>query len=114
VLKFAERFKWFTVTEKTKIRVFWDVAPRGVDEVGDDHCPDDGRQYAPLKGRSTPTRPHGATSRKAVVFALAAVRTWNLTTEKTFFTCLSVCLIALFVSLEEIVEEKHLKSLTPG
>jgi hypothetical protein len=37
------------------------------------------RQYAPLKRRSTPTRLHGTTSQKDLIFILTAVRTWNLT-----------------------------------
>jgi hypothetical protein len=37
------------------------------------------RQYPPLKGRCTPARLHGATSQKALVVILVAVRTWNLT-----------------------------------
>jgi hypothetical protein len=37
------------------------------------------RQYAPLKCQSTSTRLHSATSQKAVIIILAAVRTLNLT-----------------------------------
>jgi hypothetical protein len=41
---------------------------------------DDGRQYAPLKRRSTSTWLHGATSQKTLNFILTTVRAWNLTT----------------------------------
>jgi hypothetical protein len=36
------------------------------------------RQYAPLKCLSTQTRLHGAITQMALIFLLAAVRTWNL------------------------------------
>jgi hypothetical protein len=35
-------------------------------------------QYTPLKRRSTPTRLHGCTSQKALIFILVAVITGNL------------------------------------
>jgi hypothetical protein len=37
------------------------------------------RQFTPLKHRSTPTRLHGGITRKALIFIVASVRTWNLT-----------------------------------
>jgi hypothetical protein len=42
------------------------------------------RQYAPLKHQSTPTL-HAAIYQKALIFTLAAVRTWNL----KMYVCLS-------------------------
>jgi hypothetical protein len=50
-----------------KIRAFWDIAPSWW-----------WRQYAPLKRLSTPTRLHGVTSQKSLIFIPAAVRNWNL------------------------------------
>jgi hypothetical protein len=40
------------------------------------------RQYAPLRRRFTSTRLHGTISQKTVIFMLAVVRTWNLTSSK--------------------------------
>jgi hypothetical protein len=66
-------------------QAFWDVALCSLVEeyrrVGGAYCLNHSspwwwRQYPRLKCRSTFTRLHNATSQKAVIFILAAVRTW--------------------------------------
>jgi hypothetical protein len=72
-----------------KTAAFWDVAPCSLFEVDQRfrgaYCPPSSdvspwwwRQYASLKRRSALTRLHRTISQKAVIFILAASRTWNL------------------------------------
>jgi hypothetical protein len=74
------QLKWIEGEKNMKLKK--NRRKRRKNKMTDFHRHDDGRQYAPLKRRSTSTRPHGATFQKAVMFILAAVRTWNLIAKK--------------------------------
>jgi hypothetical protein len=93
-----------------KMTAFWNIALRSVAEVDQLlrgvyclHHQGNKRQWTRLKRRST-SRPYGTTYQKAVIFILAAMRTWNFTKWRTEYRQLSASTLCKFLCWNGIVQ----------